>query len=333
MLSVIVPVDLNLRPLDLMRKLTYLVSHRDASRLRFVVAHNDRGTLFDRLLKKRLARYVNVKLVTAPFYSGAVNNSLLRNRAVEAADTETLLLLDADLVPDQDLFLRCSGQIESGHCRLIVLPCLYLSRSGTQRYLQRKETKDSLYRRYLAFERKPFMHIAIPSSVMFMTRKDYWDIGGFDERFTGHGYEDFDFMLRLMMALGHIAPAPDLLDDVACRAPLLAAGFRKYLGRLSFMHFLDGEFVLHLHHAKAARQDYQRQRTANRAYFMDKNRGMTEGGVRSGDTSLIQEFFALCESRSVSARDYSILFDNRPGHVDRVESLHERIGRVVARLI
>lgn len=333
MLSVIVPIDLDRRPLDLIRKTAYLVTHRDASRLHFVVAHNDRGTLFDKMLTRYLAKRPNVTLVSAPFYPGAVNNSLLRNKAVEASQSETLLLLDADLVPDQDLFLRCAEQVASGTRGFIMLPCLYLSPQGTQRYLRRKDTKETLYRRFLAFERAPFLHIASPSSVMFMKRADYWRVGGFDERFTGHGYEDFDFMLRLGIALGSLDPAPDLLDDIVCRAPLLAAGFRKHLGRMSLPHFLDREFVLHLHHPKAAREDYYQRRAANRAYFMEKHEALANGTYRSSETSLIQEFFTLCEDRSVSARIYSILFDNRPGHVDRVQPLHKKIGRLVSRLI
>lgn len=41
------------------------------------------------------------------------------------------------------------------------------------------------------------MHLASPSSITILKSADYETLHGFDESFRGHGYEDFDFLVRL----------------------------------------------------------------------------------------------------------------------------------------
>lgn len=325
MLSIIVPVDLDRRPNDLIRKLHLLITHKNANQLHFVIAHNHRGSWFDDQLVKILSCIKNVVLVSKPFYKGPINNSLLRNKAVLHADSFCLLLLDADLVPDQELFFKCAEQIKSGQREMIVLPCLYLSKYGSHLLTKKNETPAALFKRFLKFDRTPFLHIASPSSITFLTRENYWLIGGFDEAFTGHGYEDFDFMLRLGIKLGLIKHEIDMLEDVVCRSPLLASGFRKYLGRLSLPHFLSQEVIFHLHHGKNQRERYYKSRTINRELFISKNKHLSISTDVKSEMILIQDFFSLCSKKNLNPQDYSILFDNRPGHVDRPKSFYRTV--------
>jgi predicted glycosyltransferase involved in capsule biosynthesis len=52
-------------------------------------------------------------------------------------------------------------------------------------------------KKFFDFSRKEFLHLASPSSITILKSDDYRMIKGFDERFRGHGYEDFDFLIRL----------------------------------------------------------------------------------------------------------------------------------------
>jgi predicted glycosyltransferase involved in capsule biosynthesis len=273
-----------------------------------------------------MKRRANVDLISDHFYSGQINNSLLRNRALKLVKTPVSMLLDADLFPDQALFFKCAQRVLRGDSPLIILPCLYLSKMGSQWLLSGKESRESLVHRYLAFERAPFLHIASPSSAIFFRTEEYWRIGGFDEAYVGHGYEDFDFMLRLAIEHKLIEPAPDMLDGETCRSPILATGFRKYLGRLSLPHLLNKEIVFHLYHRKIHQENYYQLRKANFLRFQKKHQSLvTMGNSSKLLTGLEIDFFKLCNDRNLSPRDYSILLDNRPGYVDRLDSIGKRI--------
>jgi predicted glycosyltransferase involved in capsule biosynthesis len=330
-LSVAVPVDLLRRPRDLLDRVTRLVGHPGMEKMEIVVAHNHRGTRHDRLLVTRLRELAHVTLVSSAFYDGSPNSGYLRNRAVERAGAATTLLLDADIYPDPDLFLLCARQIFDLQTKMVVLPCLYLTKWASRRLCRGKETKSTVLDAYFAFRRQCFQHMANPSSVMVFRTEDYWHAGGFDERFEGHGYEDFDFMLRLALHHDLIARTDELLENRSYAAPLLAVGFRKHLGRLSLPYLLEKKIVFHLHHEKEPAERYYLARKENAERLLGKLGKLVLRPKlnSSGNEFLVEDFFSLCRKKGIAARDYLVLFDTRPGHVDRMNCLTDRVKFVL----
>ncbi|HBD8858072.1 TPA: capsular biosynthesis protein, partial [Campylobacter jejuni] len=93
--SVIVPVDLDLRPFDILKKVKSILK-RSSNEVEIVFGHNDRGSIFDKYLKKICTKKNNVKLVSGKFYTKLICQSLLRNRAVEQCSSEFIYLMDVD---------------------------------------------------------------------------------------------------------------------------------------------------------------------------------------------------------------------------------------------
>lgn len=140
-----------------------------------------------------------------------------RNRGVDAATGDYLILLDGDCVPEIDFVARHRSLQSVGHfvngSRVLLSPSLtqhviaqevsVCGRSAAFWLLQRLRgdaTKltglirlpDGAYRTTDQFKWR-----GIRSCNMALWRKDFEAINGFDETFVGWGHEDADFVLRL----------------------------------------------------------------------------------------------------------------------------------------
>jgi predicted glycosyltransferase involved in capsule biosynthesis len=332
MISAIVPVDLARRPANLLCRLSSLLDRARAQGLRIVIAHNDRGKTSDRALKKLCAQH-RMELVSDAFYAGDVNAARLRNEAVSHVSTPLTLLLDADIHLEADVLARVATSVLANDKPFQVLPCLYLSRRGSADLLHRRVRADALLSDYLSFRRAPFLHMAIPSSVTVFRTEDYQRAGAFDSGFAGHGYEDLDFLLRLAWLHDEIPRSSGLLTDAPVRAPLLASGFRGELVRLTLPSLLQGHVAFHLWHS-TRRDVYYEARKRNASRFRHKLAAQlpaadaTQGAPPERlafDLSLISAWSDMCRRSNVDANDYSVLFDNRPGHADRLDTPIRRL--------
>lgn len=332
MIDAVIPVDLSRRPIDLLRRLKRLLPALRAQGLGVVVGHNERRTVFDRLLKKLCARE-NARLVSGQFYDHAVNNALLRNKAIAAVDAPLAVLLDADLYVPPSTIPAVARRVHAGEVPFSVLPCLYLSRKGSSRLVGGKESPTRLFESYLAYRRASYLHMALPSSVTVFRTGDFAAAGAFDERFTGHGYEDLDFLVRLGWLHAVVPRSQSLLVDLPSQAPLLATGFRSYLARLALPALLNGEIAFHLWHS-TSRDAYYGARADNAKHFESKlfreirptiARDHTAVDQADFDIELIQAYLDICRTYKKNPRDYTVLFDNRPGHVDRLDTLGRKL--------
>lgn len=96
--------------------------------------------------------------------------------------------------------------------------------------------------------------IAPYSNVILTTKNIFFYLGGYNENFTGYGSEDFEFMLRAMLALDISPLAKNLLQD--CYKPTAQdfffpkkyQGFRRMLEAYSFLTESAGFRFVHLYH-------------------------------------------------------------------------------------
>jgi len=286
-----------------------------------IIGLADRGTWKEPIFKRIIARLSNAKIVSTPV-TGPVNTAQLRNKAYEAVTREYLVLLDADIWPDYRLFLKYQQKIISGAIEFSFIPCMYLSPFGSKQLIKNK-SPETLIKQYFSFSRKQFLHLANPSSITVMRSKNFAEAGGFDEEFQGHGYEDFDFMLRLANLHGEIQKCGNMLDTSTARSPLFPSGFRRALGRLCLPALLDKDMAFHLHHDSSRKNAYYAARVDNLERFLSLHKELKCDGPES--RSLVEDFIALCNSRSLKFQDYSALFENKPGHVDRYDTFKRRL--------
>lgn len=324
-LTAIVPLDLQFRAKDIIAKAKQMAEQSRGSSLMIVFAHNDRETKFDAKLKDVLSGYKGVSLVSGRFYEGTVNSALLRNMAFAEVSTKYVVLLDVDLWLDLGLLRKYLGLVCAGVAPFAVLPCLYLSLAGSRALMSGKRSIEQLRDNYFAFSRKEFLHLANPSSIVVMQSADYESLKGFDIEFSGHGYEDFDFMIRLASLHSLISSSPDFFSNATMRSPLFVQGFRRELGRLCLDALLERDFFFHIFHEKSPESNqYYSLRKNNFSHFCELHKEYSEG-QGSGDPTLITAFIEKCLANGKSIHEYSIYFENKPGHVDRYDTFRRRM--------
>lgn len=323
-ITAIVPLDLVHRPLDIISKARQLATAAKRSNVKIVFAHNDRGMWVDRLFRLVIGKCDAAVTISKRFYTGNVNAALLRNEAFKLVEDEYLTLLDVDIWPDFALIEKYRLKVDAHERPFYMLPCLYLTKKGSSDLVRSKIDVNQLTQRFFSFSRKEFLHLASPSSVIVMRSKDYLILEGFNKAFSGHGYEDFDFMMRLASLHGYLDNAPDMLLDKTARSPLFARGFRRYLGESCFDALLEKDLVFHIFHERPDVDGYQAARKKNYELFVSLHKGKVFGEA-SGDPTLISGFTRLCVEKNIDVSDYGILFDNKPGHVDRFDTFRRRL--------
>ncbi|ECP6257316.1 capsular biosynthesis protein [Campylobacter coli] len=301
--SVIIPIDLALRPFDILKKVKSILQ-RSSEEVEIVFGHNDRGGIFDKYLKK-ITKKSNIRLISGKFYTRLICQSLLRNRAVEQCSSEFIYLMDVDCLFDEELSDGCINDIKNNKTPFIILSCLYLSRKGSREIF--KHTREEMFDKYIAFRKDLYLHLASPSANIFMKKTDYFDIGGFDEEFMGHGGEDFEFMIKLALYKNVIKPTKDLMLNKFYKAPLLSEGFRRYLSFSGLPYFFDKKIVFHLHHNRSKLRGYFKQYYKNSNLLQEKIK--FDSSLEENGGSLIKFYEELCKKYNVSIDKYSVLFD------------------------
>lgn len=322
-LTILVPLDFSQRPFDILSKAYHLCKTINSIGCKIVFGHADRGTLIDRFAYNTLSSFSKTHVASKKTDNHAINTSLLRNIAFERVQTKFLLILDVDIWPDLELFTKYLALLASEKSPLFFIPCVYLTAKGTKDLRKKKLNPAELTKRFFNFSRKDFLHIASPSSITFMHSGDFLQVGGFDQKFEGHGYEDFDFMIRLARHHELISPTPSFFSNQTSRSPLFASGFRRELGRLCLPALLNKDFAYHLHHTKPKASKYHDSRASNFEIFKSKHQVLSSSGEESA--TLIEDFIKLCSNNGQLISHFSALFENKPGHVDRYDTFKRRL--------
>lgn len=322
-LTAIIPIDLSQRPTDIIQKARWIAEAAVAHGIKIVFGHNIIGSADDHKFTASVSGFPNVRIAGGRFYGDAINTSALRNEAFKLVDTEFLLLLDVDIWPDFGPMDKYLTKVMSNERGFYMLPCLYLTKVGSDLLIQRKIDTSKLKDRFFNYSRKEFLHLASPSSVTILRASHYAQLGGFDESFTGHGYEDFDFLVRLSAHNNAFQPCSDLLDNKTARSPLFATGFRRYLGESCLGALLEKDLVFHIYHDKP-KTKYYAARSTNYELFAQRH-AHRAGSHLPTDSTLITAFSTLCHEQKKDIHGLSVLFDNKPGHIDRFDTFKRRL--------
>lgn len=332
MYSLVTILDLSLRPIQLLNRVKSLALAIAGTEFNLTIGYMERDSKHDHELKKLLdfSLFKNIQLVSViAKKDSAINLSLLRNIAVEAVESEILLIVDLDIYPDITLFRNLAEKVSKGQ-NFSIAPCVYLTDHGSR--LVQTLKKEDLIERCMSYSNDIYMHWAIPSSVMALRRDDFLSIGGFFEGYLGHGYEDFDFMIRLASFHGALSITSELLIDKQYQAPLLSEGFRSLLGLLCINNLLEADVAFHLHHARGNRSEYHRQRINNSLIFNQRMKQLIKDSKHLNKCveqnfvpPLISSFFQKCRSKNLDPSKYYSLFDARPKYLLKTRSKWKRL--------
>lgn len=322
-LTIIIPIDLKRRSADIIKKATLIASDAEKLNLNIIIGHNNRNTAQDKTFEKKLKKFSNIKICQISDNTNTINVSQLRNLAFQQVNTQMIMLLDVDIFPDLSLFVNCAAEIEDKTAPFHILPCIYLTKIGTEFLLKTSDTKV-ISEKYFSYSRKEFLHLACPSSVVIMKSQDYREIEGFNSDFNGHGYEDFDFLLRLVERYSPVNKSADFLIETPHRSPLLSTGFRKELGRHCINALIEKKLTFHLHHSRDNEDNYYQRRRENFQLFAK----LHQHGINLDEqspSSLLEEFIRVCKEKRIKYQTYSIYFENKPGYLDRTDTLKRRV--------
>ncbi|TCP75533.1 putative glycosyltransferase involved in capsule biosynthesis [Pseudomonas putida] len=319
--TIILPIDLGSRPIDIILKALRICREGEKYGWKIVIGLAVRNIWPEIIFKRVIGKFPNISIVETA-HAGPVNNARLRNSACKVTESKYLIFLDVDIWPDHDLFYKYQNKIEKDELDFVFIPCMYLSQYGSKRLISERDPK-SLRDRYFNFSRKEFLHLANPSSVTIMRSQDFSSLGGFDEQFEGHGYEDFDFMLRLAGLYNSLTECGKILDAGTARSPLFPTGFRRALGRLCLPLLIDKDMAFHLYHDTPKQTKYYAARTGNLERFLTQHQHLTSTHPES--STLIEDFLSLCRLNNLDYKDYSALFENKPGHIDRFDTFKRRL--------
>lgn len=200
------------------------------------------------------------------------------NRGFEKCETDLVFFCDADCFGSSDMFAKMASIATSLKMRTIidtplVLPVYHLNQADTQVFFDvedmtcRSRFLDAMafYSPLAEFRKEDNFFIAPYSNIFLINRRMFSLTGGYDERFRGHGSEDFEFLTRLGLYIKNLPMPVELTKDHL--GPLREgffssrpySGFRRFLEALSKPAENLGLRVFHLYHERSKSEDWGSQ--------------------------------------------------------------------------
>jgi predicted glycosyltransferase involved in capsule biosynthesis len=200
------------------------------------------------------------------------------NRGFEKCATDLVFFCDADCFGPADIFGRMAGIATSLKMKSVIdtpliLPVYHLNQADTQAFFDvvdgadRSNFLDALafYSPLSDFRKEENFFIAPYSNIFLINRRMFSLTGGYDERFRGHGSEDFEFLTRLGIYIKNMPLPDDLTKDHLGPlrreffGPRPYSGFRRFLEALSKPAENFGLRVFHLYHERSKSEDWGSQ--------------------------------------------------------------------------
>ncbi|WP_220472499.1 MULTISPECIES: galactosyltransferase-related protein [Citrobacter] len=248
------------------------------------------NTTFDRssrlaLCSKQFSNFDEVSVLnSSPFQKEEVfSPGKARNKIISNACGNNIFLVDVDLLCSSKLishlfFKKNYNCIIEYPSAFEMYPCLYLTKEETERF---DGDFQGCLESFLRGENHRVEGIALASSCLLLNREWFLQLGGFDERFVGHGGEDLELIDRLCQHYP-IGPRPaDYGLNIKAQHPGDYQGFRRYFSYYALPHLFAGRFLVHQWHPRPLTHPYHKRRAGNDALLeqMLANPGPLKGPV------------------------------------------------------
>ncbi|MFM4997216.1 galactosyltransferase-related protein [Aeromonas sanarellii] len=208
----------------------------------------------------------NVTVLDDSQYFSIYSPGTSRNYAITHTSEKIVFIMDSDLIGtpmlSEQLHDRCITCDVAGFTAFEMYPCLYLTKEETERF---DGDFQGCLESFLRGENHRVEGIALASSCLLMNREWFLQLGGFDERFVGHGGEDLELIDRLTRHYP-IGPRPDdYALNIKAQHPGDYQGFRRYFSYYALPHLFAGRFLVHQWHPRPLTHPYHRRRAGNDA--------------------------------------------------------------------
>jgi len=273
-LSIIIPINVNFTNTFLIKRLKYLIEFfLKYQNIEVIVV--DSSKLFYKkyiksycLNKNIIYTYIDINSI----YSAAK----ARNVGAQIANGEFLLFYDVDLIVRKDFIPKIFEDIVKikNNCKFDfkIYPCFYLSKEKTKQ-IKKIELVDeefiNIKNRYLKGDNDDVLYLAVNTSTILVSKNHFWKVGGYNEIFMGHGYEDFELIHRLYKFLINKKLPKEYLIDHKTSLISDYKGFRQYFAFISLPNLFENKFTLHLWHPRPLSKKYYRNRKINMNQFIE----------------------------------------------------------------
>ncbi|EIP5774926.1 glycosyltransferase [Campylobacter jejuni] len=199
-----------------------------------------------------------------------------RNLGASYAHSNVLLFLDVDCYISLDSFEKILKLIQIKNISqnintLIVLPVVYLNKEANEKLKQYdEEFWDILIQEDLFTAKNTWVKFFSPSSTssIVINKYQFLRLGGNDENFIGHGYEDFDLFARVLKACVSFEKMPTNLSyDTRNWNFFNFKGFRSWFSLLGYEACFYGIYMYHFYHIEPNQNAYMQNKDKNHRLF------------------------------------------------------------------
>lgn len=225
------------------------------------------------------------------------------------AQYDILLFWDVDLIAPSEILNKVYNHYSFKKYGFAIIPCLYMHPSFVPT-LPVQPLPSNLSRLFP----KKVLYIALNTSTIFIKKSIYKETKGFSSKYAGHGFEDFDFLCRLIRNVCHFNISNhDIISYSRVISPLFYTDFRRHLNRITIPFFLDGIFSLHLYHPIS--DIFRKNRSENFDIFIKRNTKREESTKDMPDNNKIISdniafFIKELDKRHLPIENYTFFFSN-----------------------
>lgn len=268
-LSIVIPIKVTFSNRFLLERVIKLVNFFSRyNNVEIILIDSSRSKRYSKAIKNLSKHFTVVYqyLDMSSIYSA----SIARNHGVKIASAEYILFYDADLIVDNSFIPNIMEDIKDLKQRedeiFKIYPCFYLSESKTK-IIEKENCQNiqstSILKHYLEGFNDEVLYLAVNTSTILVSKKHFFEIGGYNEVFQGHGYEDFELIHRLYKYNHANKLDRDYLDDYKTPFPARYKGFRQYFAYLALPNLFKNRYTLHLWHPRPLSKKYYRRRANN----------------------------------------------------------------------
>ncbi|EHD2721457.1 sugar transferase [Campylobacter coli] len=199
-----------------------------------------------------------------------------RNLGATFANSDVVMFLDVDYHLSQQsleyiLNLIDIKEIAIKPNHILSLPVVFLNKEGSEFiYTQDKRLWDGLIKNDLISGKKEWIKFFAPNSTssIVINKHKFLVLGGNDDRFVGHGYEDFDLLARILYSCVDLEQVPTNLNYDARNWNFKNfEGFRAWFALLGYETSFHGVYLYHFYHDEPNQDSYMDNKQKNHQRF------------------------------------------------------------------
>ncbi|HEF3642163.1 TPA: glycosyltransferase [Campylobacter jejuni] len=198
-----------------------------------------------------------------------------RNLGAIYANSKVIMFLDVDcyislLSLEKILNLIKVKNIVQHINEILVVPVIYLSKDGSNYiYCQEKNLWDDIIKDDLISGKNKFIkYFSLISSSIIVNKYKFLELGGNNDEYIGHSYEDHDFFARLLFNTTYLEKIPKALCyDEGTWNIRKFKGFRAWFSLFGYEMSFHGIYMYHFYHEEPNQNNYMSYRYKNHKIF------------------------------------------------------------------